>query len=440
MDNVELSGVASVFAVGAAMALAASIIALSRRGGAAEAVLRYSGHVLMAVGAMGICFAVVGWLGLIAWPVVMVIWTRAASQYRATQKRNLLAALAVAIGKQMPLAPMVNAFANEQEQGFARRARELAARLESGSSLGDAIAVSRRALPPESALAAAVGLDVGDLPGAVQAIAASSAFDRTWLQPTVSRLLYLTATMACFLVLFAFLQARILPAWGRILSDFDVPRDASVLDLVELPDPPLPTAVLDWMTFNFPIGFAVTAVLWGTLLATAVILVVVLGIGFVWLQWRGTLQPRLPGLRRVINWVDMGPVLRILALAVRHDRPLMGMLAAMSRLHPKRSMRSRMRRVVRDVSDGMSWHDSLRRRGLINATDEAILASAGRSGNLHWALTEMANGFERRANYRLQALAQAIVPLLMVPLGLATAAIAMSYFVPLTVLVRSVAK
>jgi type II secretory pathway component PulF len=440
MDNVELSGVASVFAVGAAMALAASIVALSRRGGAAEAVLRYTGHVLMAVGAMGVCFAVVGWLGVIAWPIVMIIWARAAAQYRATQKRNLLAALAVAIGKQMPLAPMVSAFANEQEHGFAVRAQELAKRLEGGAPLGEAIAASRRALPPETALAAAVGLEAGDLTGAVQATTASSAFDRSWLQPTISRLLYLTAAMACFLVLFSFMQVRIMPAWGRILSDFNVGRGANFLDMTDLPDPPLPTALLDWMTFNFPIGFAVTAMVWGTLLAMAVILGAVLVIGYVWLQWRGTLQPRLPGLRRVITWVDMGPVLRILALAVRRDRPLMGMLSAISRLHPKRSVRSRMRRVVRDVGDGMPWQDSLRRRGLINATDEAILASASRTGNLHWALVEMADGFERRANYRLQALSQTIVPLLMVPLGLATAAIAMSYFVPLTLLIRSVSR
>jgi type II secretory pathway component PulF len=221
-----------------------------------------------------------------------------------------------------------------------------------------------------------------------------------------------------------------------ILSDFDVASTSS-LSLRDLPDPPLPTALLDWLTFAMPVGFAVGAAVWGVFLSACMILGVIAGLGYVWLQWRGTLRPRLPILRRIVTWVDMGPVLRVIALAVRHDRPLPNVLVTISRLHPKRSMRSRMRRVVRDLNDGMAWQGSLRRKRLIDATDEAILTSASRSGNLEWALTQMADGYERRANYRLQALSQTVVPLLIVPLGLGTAAIAISYFAPLTVLIRS---
>ena len=123
-----------------------------------------------------------------------------------------------------------------------------------------------------------------------------------------------------------------------------------------------------------------------------------------WLQWRGTLMPRLPGLKRIINWMDAAPLLRGLALSTRHDRPLVGVLSAMAKLHPKRTVRRRLHRVVRDLNNGVPWHDGFRRQRLLDRNDAALLAAAGASGNLTWALTQTADSFERRATFRLQAL------------------------------------
>jgi type II secretory pathway component PulF len=439
MSFIAFSGVVNVLVLGASMVIAASVLARAApRTGASESVLRTSGYVLLAVGLLGGCLAVAGWLGFLAWPIAMVIWTRAAVNYRATQKQNLLSALAVAIGKRMPLAPMALAFADEQERGFAGRARALAERLEQGVPVAEALRRSRRALPPESALAAAVGLESGDLSAALDATTYASVFERTWLQPAISRLVYIAVAIAVFLGISAYMQFKIIPSWIAILEDFDIHATPANVSVGLLPRPDFVDTLYGWLLLHFPPALSATVMAGGltlllTLVAGLLLLVVWL---YLWLQWRGTLYPRLPGFRSIITWVDMGPVLRVLALAARRNRPLLGMLTAIARLHPKRSIRGRMRRVVRDLDNGIPWHEGLRRQRLINATDGAILAAAGDSGNLAWALSEMADGFERKATYRLQAISQTVVPLLLLPLGAITALMAVSYFIPLSVLVE----
>ena len=143
----------------------------------------------------------------------------------------------------------------------------------------------------------------------------------------------------------------------------------------------------------------------------------------------------MPGLRRIIRWVDMGVVLRVLALATRRDCPLPRMLDALAASHPKRAMRRRLRAVVLDTKDGCAWQKSLQIEGLIGQADAAVLSAAQRSGNLSWALAGMADSYQRKATYRLQALAQVVLPLLMVPVGALMCLLAAAYFAPLTKLI-----
>ncbi len=449
MDTIQLSGVASVLVMGVSLLLAVRVLALSGERTAAEDVLRQTAYILLAVGAMGACFFVAGPWGFVAWPIAMTLWARAAINIRAVQKRNLLGALAFAIQKHMPLAPVALAFADEQDGSFAGRARALADRLERGVPLEQAVRQSRQALPPESAMAAALGQETGDLAAALEATTYASRFDRSWLQPAISRLCYMLAVLMAFNAVVTYLRVSVLPAYIKIFDDYDhrLP-DSTIAMISHVPTPSgqwqvsnpllaLPESVLDWLTFNCPAPLLMALISFGWLsVLTVLSMLLTLALMLcVWLQWRGTLMPRLPGLRKVINWMDMGPVLRGVALAARDNRPLVGVLVAMARLHPKRTVRRRLRRVVRDLDNGIPWYDGLRRQRLIDRNDAALLAAAGASGNLAWALTETAAGFERRATYRLQAIAQTFLPLLVLPVGLLTALIAAAYFVPLVDLV-----
>ncbi len=155
-----------------------------------------------------------------------------------------------------------------------------------------------------------------------------------------------------------------------------------------------------------------------------------------WLQWTGRTTANLPLLKRIIRWVDGPMVLRVMALGARRNVPLPATLRALALAHPKRSMRRRVVAAARDVARGQPWADSLRRAGIIEQPEAAILESAERSGNLSWALDELAESLQRRANHRLQALAQVVLPLMFLPTGLLIGALVVAYFAPLTALIQ----
>ena len=136
----------------------------------------------------------------------------------------------------------------------------------------------------------------------------------------------------------------------------------------------------------------------------------------------------------------MGVVLRVLALAAQRNCPLPRMLDAIADSHPKRWMRRRLKSVAMDIKDGCAWQKSLQIEHLIGQTDAAVLAAAQRSGNLSWALREMADSFHRRANYRLQAFVQVVLPLLMLPIGVLVCVLAVAYFAPLTSLIEGLSR
>src|SRR5450432_3586002 len=159
MRYLELSGIVNLLIAGGSLWCAARVLkVMADPLDASGDVLRFTALVLISMGLLGVCFITTGPFGFITWLIVLGIWRRIALHYRDVQKRNLLSALALAVNKQMPLAPMALAFADEQEGAFARRARAFAGRLAAGSTLAEAITESQGLLPREAKLAAQVGL------------------------------------------------------------------------------------------------------------------------------------------------------------------------------------------------------------------------------------------------------------------------------------------
>ena len=408
----------AVLLVGAVIFLALRLLA-ARGISAPEwlgVVLRLTTKALIVVGLLGLCLFVtpaVGF-GLTAWLMVMAVWVRATIHWRAVQRRSLFGVLALGVDKQMPLAPLALAFAGERYGGFGNEARDLAIQLNSGIALVDAIAKSRGALPPEAAMAARVAAESGDFSGALAATSFGGSFDRTLLQTVMSRLFYILPAVLLFIT---FMNIKIAPTYAKIFDDFGTSL------------PPITLAVLR------PNG-AVTA---GAVCFLLIVALFLLSI-WAWCEWRGWISPTLPGLKRIIKWVEMGVVLRVLALAAQRNCPLPRMLDAIADSHPKRWMRRRLKAVVMDIEDGCAWQKSLRIEHLIGQTDAAVLAAAQRSGNLSWALREMADSFQRRANYRLQAFGQVVLPLLMLPIGILVCVLAVAYFAPLTSLIEELSR
>ncbi len=439
--ELQLSGVASLLVLGASLTFASSLLAMLAPGAATalRGVLRFCGLVLAYLGVTACCALLPPPVAVIAWLVVNFIWARAAIQLRNSERQNLMAAITLAADQKQPLPAVIVACAAEFGAGMAVDSRLLAIRLEAGTPLVDAVLFVPGVLPAEARLAAKVGGEAGNLSAALRAARTNPLFDRTLLRPLLLRLMYV---MAVLLFVVVFLQIKIAPSMAKIFADFDLPL------------PPISQLVMSNTQFVVSstyhphyTGWNVTPLHWvaeaamvlGQWLAPLVILVGLPLSVFVWLQWWGTLQPRLPWLGPIIRWLDMAPVLRLLAFEADQGRQV-GTLGNIARLHPKPAVRARLLAVERDINDGVPWTDSLRRRRVVGSADLAVLAAALRAGNLPWALRETADSMERRATYRLRAASELLTPLLMLPVALVAAVFIIGYLAPLPNLIWSLSQ
>lgn len=437
MPGVELSGLASVFVAGATLLYCANLLGmLASSATATRGILRFCGQVLLVAGLTGICAAIPGVWGVVGWFALAVVGVRGAMHFRATERRNLLGVVQLAAERQLPLPAAIHAFAAEIDSGLAGPAQRLAAILHSGVPLVMAASLASGALPPEAALALKVGDDTGDLPGALRAAAPSAIFERTLIRPVALRLAYILPALVCFLI---FMKVKIEPALVKIFADFDI-----ALPPITQLALGLPGTNWGWYPQSMVQGWGTHPLLWAaaamiaTIEVSAVVLLVLLLVllPLMWMQWRGSWRAWLPVLGPIVNWLDLAPILRLLALEVRHARP-QSAIHSIVRLHPKAAMRKRWRGVEQDLNNGVAWNQSLLARRLLGAGDLAVLAAAERAGNLSWALNETADSLERRANYRLQALGQVLMPLLLLPVALVAGVLIVGYFAPLVTLVRS---
>jgi type II secretory pathway component PulF len=368
---------------------------------------RYIGCLFIAIALLVAFFVVLGPLGLIFWLLLMVAWWLAAARYRNMQRQSLWMTLSLAAECHAPLAPLALAFADEQRGSVSLAARRLARQLSAGAPLPEALAWGRGALPAEAPMAIRVGTDSGDLLGALRATAGLRGAGRPLMPAAV---FWLLVFVPAILAVIIFMQTKIVPAYVTIFDDFGAHLPTVTVTMISL----LNSGMVPFV------------------LAVLALLPVI-----TWLQWRGTIQPRLPVLARIVRWIELGPVLRMMALVTQRGEPLPPALRSIAQLHPARWLRRRFRAALGDLDRGLSWQESLRRRRLLNDSDLAVLAAAERNGNLSWALAEMGDSFDRRADFHIKAVSEFALPLLLASIGLSVALFVLACFVPLVNLIRS---
>lgn len=372
----------------------------------AERIVRVLGIVFMTLGIFAVAFTLGSYAGILVAFILIAAACQAAKRYREIQRQSLWAALTIAAEHSAPLAPMALAVADEQGGQSARDARRLAEQLAAGVDLADSVAWTSGALPKVAPLAVRVGTDADDLQGAFRAAAVARDGGRPLLSPSIA---WLAFFLPIAFVLVAFTQLKIMPSFVTIFEDFDTKLPASTI--------------------------AVNTVLNSGALPLAIMLLAILLL-FVWLQWKGIPWPLLPGLSTTVRLLEVGPLLRLLALPVRKGKPLEAAIDSMARLHPQGWVRRRLARVLRDLQRGASWQEGLRKRGLVARGDLALISAGERNGNLAWTLEELGNSYQRRAEYRLRLFEEFAFPLLVLSVGLLVAAFALAYFTPLVDLVQ----
>ena len=352
------------------------------------------------------------------WPLAVVglpVLGMAILRHRRARQYMLLSTLAVAADRLMPLAPAVEAFADERWGLMGYRARRLAALLESGLSLPDALHHTPGLVSREAQVTIRVGQESGVLAAALRDIVRSHEMHSPLWNQILGRVLYL-----CGVTLFAsfvatFMIVKIAPEFRKIFVDFDC----------EMP-------FVTQLVFNASHFFAHFWFILVPPLLIIVLLFVLIGIQYViGVRWS------MPLVNRLTRRLDTAVILEALALAAEKNVAFQAEIETLARWYPRRPIRKRLEAVLGDVKAGAVWSQSLARRGLIKQVELAVFEAAGRAGNLPWALREMADSSRRRLNYRLNSLVQLLFPLAILALGLLVMIYVVGYFVPLISLIQN---
>jgi type II secretory pathway component PulF len=377
-------------------------------------IMTVMGRVMIVTGFMEACLVFLNFLAPVFLLILVGILIHVAFRYWLRRRMSLVAALAAASRRWMPLGPAVEAFSGEWRGFFGRRCRRLAESLKAGVPLGEALRhagpfVPRRALALIEAGGRSGNL-VGALAEAVRQPATQLALARVW-----SAVWYLCGTLLAGAVCLTFIWAKIIPAYMKIFDDFDAKLPDITLLLI---------GSCDWFaSYGWPLlvlacmSAGCFAVLWT----------------FDMIAW---LPPPLNTLARRKETVV---VLRSLAVTCEVNQPLLPAVAALAEFYPSLAIRVRLKMALGQMALGQPWLESLADQGFLRRGELALVTSAQRVGNLPWALREVADGIERRLALRLERGLEIVVPILVLVVGAFVMFTVVGLFVPMIRLIERLA-
>ncbi len=383
-------------------------------------------------------------------PVVGVVTYLLLSNGRSTQQDALISVLAMAAHRKMPLGPAARAYAGLCGGDYRQRVESLASRLDAGEILPDAVDRVPGVLPGDATALARAGWESGKLAPALDEAASSRAARQRDTPPTRSLIAYPLLVVLFTLTSANFLMVFMISHYDALLSDMNLKPPEPSRTVFEVLRPA--SRMLRGVGGNWVGSLLVS---FGLAIPEFLVLMAVL-FGGVWILKRvvrdigesldhvaGAAVGQRPLASRLASIRlrrDAATILRALSLGVDGGRPLPDVLASLGRRDLGFGSRWRVRKVQADVIRGRDWIASMHNRGLIQASEAAVLVSARRAGNLGWALRERADAVERRLNHRLQAWGQVLQPLAIVVLGLLVLLFALVYFHPLVAMIAQQAE
>ena len=373
------------------------------------------GLVLIALGCLAIFLRTFHVMGLLFWVILAFVLVDAIQHTIASKRLALLGMLTSAAQHEIPMVPAVEAYAQELGGSRGIKAKRLAAMLSSGVALPVALRRCRGLISPDVLPLIQVGHDSGAMAPALRQAASAEDSRRSAWSLLGSSFLYVACIFGFAGLMCAAVLTFIVPSYVAIFNDFEI----------ELP---LLTQVL---ISTSDMGF-VFFVPW--LIAFAMVFIFV---GKTLLQLVAGVRWTLPGEARLTRALHAAAVLDALSLGAENQYPLSKVIAALAWSHPNRWVRRRLKSVLDDIEAGGDWCESLRLRGLLRRADVSVLQAAQRTGNLAWAIQEMARSNRRSFSRRLQALVHVAMPPIVILIGILVRFVVAALFLPLIKLIES---
>jgi type II secretory pathway component PulF len=364
-----------------------------------HAFLNIAGWVLIALGiAPAIVGGVVSVVGVIVLVLAIATLVEIAVQRRAAQRRSMCRMLSLVAERGAHLESSVFLAGQSMGGTVGNSARLLFKAMSSGMPLAAAIARYPKALPPETLAYLAAGTSGAARVAALRELSqpAQGELNTLW-RNCIDRIAYLLVVILVMAFALAFIMYAVVPEYAKIFDEFDL----------ELPiATQLAISVSQFVSKSAALPLVLTVTL--IVIAAAVIAICYLCDEPV----LNEISDRLFRGRHVAN------VLRILALATESHEPLADVLNRIANVYPAEPARKQLVKVAKDVRAGTSWEDALRTSRIVNQSEQSLLKTAEKVGNLPWALREIARRREKLIVYWLSNRLQVIYPFIILLLGL----------------------
>jgi general secretion pathway protein F len=417
MDAINPLNYLGLVAVGAALLWAVHLIYGARRTVSDDTLLRVlllAGWVAALAGLIGVAVGVTGPFGVLVL-ILLVVVAAMYLKYVGAERRALLWALAVAAEKGIPLDQAARAFAQERSVQLGLRAARLAELLEAGAPLSQALLLSRNPVSADALLAARLGCQTGQLASALRMSLAHHDHVAGIMRSVMAQYAYFLAVLWVALISVTFIMLKIIPVFARMFAEFQL-RLPALTDAV--------IAAMQAIVAN-PYLYMGPAVLLATCVAMPALAYYV-----------GWSRYEMPLFHRCWRRRESALVMRALGWAVARQQPLSTTIELLAHQYPKASIAKRLTRSATAIQQGLPWTAALLEVGLIKYSEAAVLQAAERTGNLAWALEEMADSALRRSVLRIRALLGLLLPVFVILVGLLVGILVIGLFMPLVSMIQ----
>jgi type IV pilus assembly protein PilC len=373
--------------------------------------------------------------GLLLFSFLCVFWfwqLFAYTHYRFCRQEEFLFILQTAADAQAPVEAMLKAYLKDRprdeayrfwlsslltfvfpgyywvhkRRSFDFRLARLAAMMQSGATLNQALGRTPGLVSRETALAVAVGQFSGKLAQALHQLP-DRRFALQWLE-MMPRLAYPLMVLGFMVVTLSFIMIFIIPRFERIFMDFRMrlPEESEILIAASR------TAIRYWY-----VGAIIGVI------AFLVVNILVLSTRFRW---------HFPLFGRLYRQHARGQFLHVLGLMLETGRPLPEILGyVLSSGFLPSAVSDRGYRLLRRLREGEPLADALVDCGLATSAQRGLIQSAEKTQNLPWALQSMGESSVRRCAMFTQRLGMVIFPLTIVVCAVLVGGVAIAVFKPL---------